>query len=260
MASYDILGNIAIIKTEESGKIKTKSQKLIQAKKLLKQPSVKTVIEKASNVQGRLRKIKTKHIAGKKNLIAIYKENNCTFKLNVESCYFSPRLSNDRKEIAKKIKKSDKVLVMFAGVGPYPIVFYKLAKPKQITSIELSRECNKYQKENLRLNKIPKDKIEIIQGDVKKRITKDLGKFEVIMMARPNLKPTFLNQALIVSKKNTKIFYHGFCHKDKLPELKTSLIKEAKNLKRKIKIINTTKAGDIAPYKFRYRIEIKVLN
>ena len=256
MASYDIIGNIAIVKSEK----KTKKQKLSQAKKLLKQPNIKTVIEKASNVKGRLRKIKTKHITGIKNLITTHKENNCQLKLNVETCYYSPRLSNDRKQIAKKIKKSDKVLVMFSGVGPYPIVFYKLAKPKQITSIEISRECNKYQKENIKLNKIPSNRIKIIPGDVKKKITKELGTFDVIMMARPNLKETFLKQALLASKKNTKIFYHGFCHKDDLKNLKTQLEQVAKKLKRKIKIIKTEKAGDIAPYKFRYRIEIKVMN
>jgi len=34
---------------------------------------------------------------------------------------------------------------------------------------------------------------------------------------------------------------------------------EADKLKRKIKILRVVKAGDIAPYKFRYRVEIKVL-
>jgi len=255
MASYDIIGNIAIIRNNKIDK----KEKIKTAKGLLERPSIKTVVERVGNIKGRLRTINVKHLAGQKNLITIHKENNCQFKLNIETCYFSPRLSNDRKQIAKKIKRSDNVLVMFSGIGPYPIVFYKLAKPKQITSIEISRECNKYQKENLKLNKIPKDKIKLIPGDVKKKVTKALGKFDIIMMARPNLKDTFLEQALLVSKKNTKIFYHGFCHKDNLKDLKTQLIDEAKKLKRKIKITKTEKAGDIAPYKFRYRIEIRVV-
>ena len=45
MASYDILGNIAIIKAEG----KTKKQKVVEAKKLLERPSIKTVLEKASD-------------------------------------------------------------------------------------------------------------------------------------------------------------------------------------------------------------------
>ena len=253
MADYDILGNIAIIKSEN----KTKKQKLVQAKKLLQQPSIKTVLEKSGNIKGRLRTIKPKFIAGEKNFIADYKENACRFKFDVRTCYFSPRLSNDRKQVALKIKKKDKVLVMFSGVGVYPIIINKYSHPKQIIAIELGKDCCKYAKENLRLNQMQED-IKIIQGDVKKKITKELGKFDVIMMARPNLKPSFLEYALRVSKKGTKIFYHLFCHKDNLKDELKKLELEAKKLKRKIKIKDVVIAGDIAPYKFRYRVEMIV--
>jgi tRNA G37 N-methylase Trm5 len=256
MADYDIIGNIAIIKSEG----KTKAQKLKQAKQLLKKPSINTVLEKSTDIKGRLRTFKTKYVAGEKTKETIHKENNCNFKLNVETCYFSPRQSSDRKLIASKIKKKDDVLVMFSGIGAYPIVIYKTKKPKSITGIEINRECTKYAKLNKQLNKIPEDKLTIIQGDVKKQIPKLKKKFDTIMMTRPNLKTTFLEQALKASKKGTRIFYHGFCHVDKLKELKNNLLSEAKTLRRKIKITKTAKAGDIAPFKFRWRIEIKVLN
>jgi len=255
MASYDLIGNIAIIK----GEGKSKSERLALAKKILKEkPSIKTVLEKSSNVMGRLRTIKTKPLIGKKNLIAIHKENNCTFKFNVETCYFSPRLSNERQAIAEKIKPFQSVLVMFAGVGVYPIVIYKCSRPKKIVGIELGRECCKYFKENLKLNKIPKDKIEIIQGDVKKKVSDE--KFDIVVMARPNLKETFLKQGLKASKKGTVIYYYGFSHVDKLDGMKKDLVDEAKKLKRKIRILKVVKAGEIAPYKHRWRLEIKVID
>ncbi len=256
MADYDIIGNIAIIKSEG----KTKTQKLKQAKQLLKKPSIKTVLEKSTDIKGRLRTFKTKYIAGEKTKETIHRENNCKFKLNVETCYFSPRQSNDRKLIASKIRKKDNVLVMFSGISAYPIVIYKTKKPKSITAIEISRECTKYAKLNKKLNKIPEPAINIIQGDVKKQIPKLKKKFDTIMMTRPNLKTSFLEQALKASKKGTRIFYHGFCHVDKLKELKQELLDEAKQLKRKIKITKIAKAGDIAPFKLRWRIEIKVLS
>lgn len=256
MTSYDLIGNIAIIKPDK----KSKSEKIKEAKELLKIPLIKTVLEKLSDVKGRLRKIKVRHLAGIKTFETIHNENNSKFKTNVKDCYFSPRQSSDRKIIAEKINKNDNILVMFSGIASYPIVIYKIKKPKKITAIEISKACNKYAQENLKLNKIPEGKIKLIQGDVKKQIPKIKEKFDFVLMTRPNLKNTFLEQALKVSKKGTKIFYHGFCHQDKLKELKENLIEEAKKLKRKIKILKTAKAGDIAPYKFRYRIEIKVLN
>jgi tRNA (guanine37-N1)-methyltransferase len=256
MANYDILGNIAIIK----GEGKTKEQNLKQAEELLKKPGIKTVLEKATNVHGRLRTIKTKYLLGKRTLIAEHKENASIFKFNIETCYFSPRLSNERQMIAEKIKSKDKVLVMFAGVGVYPIVIYKYSKPKKIIAIELGRDCCKYFKENIKINKIPKDRIEIIQGDVKKKVNKALGKFDIVIMARPNLKETFLKYGLEASKKATRLFYYGFCKDEELEGLINNLKSEANKLKRKIKIIETIPAGEIAPYKHRYRIEIEVLN
>jgi tRNA (guanine37-N1)-methyltransferase len=260
MADYDLLGNIALIKSEYDNKKKTRADKLKQAGQLFKQHSVTTVLEKAGDVKGRLRTIRPKYVAGEKTFIANYRENGCQFKFDTRTCYFSPRLSNDRKIIAEKIKKNERILVMFSGVGVYPIVIYKNSKPKEIVAVELGKECCKYAEENLKLNKIPKEKIKIIQGDVKKKVNKSLGKFDIIMMARPNLKPSFLEYALKVSKKGTGIFYHLFCKDENLNDEIEKLVLEAKALKRTIKIKEKVFAGEIAPYKHRYRIEMIVLN
>jgi tRNA (guanine37-N1)-methyltransferase len=256
MSDYDLIGSIAIIK----GEGKTRKEKFSQAKKLLERPNVRTVLEKSSNVKGRLRTIKTKYVAGEKNTITMHKENNCRFKFDVETCYFSPRLSNERKVIAEKVRAKDRVLVMFAGVGAYPIVIYKIAKPREIVGIEIGKECCRYFKENLKLNKISEGKIKIVQGDVKRKINKELGKFDVVVMARPNLKDSFLKEGLMGSKKNTKLFYYGFCKDDEIDRLVKSLVAEAKGMGRRLKLTEAARAGDIAPYKYRYRIEFKVLS
>lgn len=268
MANYDILGDIAILKFHDSVK---SSEKLEQAEKLLKEHSnLKTILEKTERVHGRLRTIKTRLLAGKKNLITEYHESGCRLKLNVETCYFSPRLAAERLNIAKLISKMKKprVLVMFAGVAPFTIVIAKHAKTKEIVSVELGKDCCKYAKENLALNKISSD-VEVLQGDVNRIIKK--GKlnvkgnwvplrFDVIVMPRPNLKETFLKSALSVAKKGTLLIYYGFSPESKKDEMTENLILEAKKYKRKIKILKVLEAGDIAPYEHRYRIEIRVLN
>tara|TARA_Y100000310_G_scaffold269239_1_gene282307 strand:+ start:2572 stop:3390 length:819 start_codon:yes stop_codon:yes gene_type:complete len=267
MAGYDLLGNIAIIKGESNGKKKSKALKIKEAKRLLKIPIIKTVLEKVGKVHGRLRVISPKYLAGERNTVAIHKENDCLFKFDVKSCYFSSRLSGERKEIAGKIKKKDKVLVMFAGVGAYPIVINKIKKPSRVVGVELGRDCCKYALENLRLNKMVNE-IEIIQGDVKKKIKKGglivKGnlvplQFDVVVMARPNLKDSFLKYGLSVCKKGSKIFYYGFCNVADKGKMVADLKDEAEKLGRKVKILRVVKAGDTAPYKYRYRVEIKVL-
>ncbi len=120
MTGYDILGNIAILKFPEKTK---KSQKIKEAKRVLKEHSnIKTILEKTEKVKGRLRKIKTYFLAGTKSKEALYKENGCWFRLNVDSCYFSPRLSGDRLDIAKQVSQKEKILALFSGVAPYAVV------------------------------------------------------------------------------------------------------------------------------------------
>jgi tRNA (guanine37-N1)-methyltransferase len=257
--SFDLLGNIAIVKFPEKTKIidkKSFAKSIVDHNK-----SIKTVLEKTGKFKGRLRKQQTKHLFGEKTKEALYHENNCVFRFNVDEAYFSPRLSHERFEIAKKIKKGNKVFVMFAGVAPYSIVIAKLSNPKIVYSNEINKKANDYAKLNINLNKL-KDKIILVSGDIK-RIANQLYKkretFDVIVMPRPQLKDNFLKEAFMLGRKNTMIYYYDFCKQDEINSVKNMIEKEAKNNKKKIKIFNIKKAGEISPYKYRIRIDFKIL-
>ena len=258
--AFDLLGNIAVVKFPENFPEK---EKINFAKNLLKEiKSIKTIIEKTGKVKGRLRKFDFKYLAGEKISEVLYKENNCVFRFDIGTTYFSPRLSNERKEIASEIKENEIVLVMFAGVSPYSIVIAKNSKAKKVYSNEINRQANKYAKLNIELNNL-NDKVELIPGDIKKvafKLTEKNMKFDVIVMPRPQLKETFLKYAFMLSKKGTRIYYYDFCPADKVNEVFEKIKKEATNNNRKIKIIHFKKAGEIAPYKFRIRVDFKVLN
>jgi tRNA (guanine37-N1)-methyltransferase len=300
--AYSVLGNIAIVNFHDfdrspsppAHKRQRRLQKIVSqnnlsseakkifAEKILKQnKSVKTVLEKSGKFSGRLRKMKTKFLAGEKTKEVLYKENGCVFRFNIDDTYFSPRLSNERKELASKIKKTDEVLVMFAGVAPFSIVIAKNTA-KKVYSNEINRKANNYAKLNLELNKV-KDKVELLSGDIKKvasRIrtfssspSRPPGKrkinrislanvpkdFDVIVMPRPQLKDSFLKEAFILSKKGTRIFYYDFCGVDEVDKIVEKIKSEAKKAKKKIKILKTKSAGEIAPYKIRVRVDLKVV-
>ncbi len=265
--AFDVLGNIAIVKFSRDTKAKIKKQ---FANKLLRQnKSVKTVLEKTGKFKGRLRKQVTKHIAGEKTKEALYKENGCVFRFNIDKTYFSPRLSNERKELSKLVKKGEEVLVMFAGVGPYPIVIAKNSQDKKVYSNEINMEANKYYKLNMELNKV-KDKVILLNGNiisVANKIKRGLAvnnkkiphKFDVIIMPRPQLKDIFLREAFMLSKKGTRIFYYDFCKEDEIDLIINKVKFSAKKHKKRIKILKIKKAGEIAPYKIRVRVDFRVL-
>jgi tRNA (guanine37-N1)-methyltransferase len=254
----DIIGNIALLKFPKRTLWIIKK---LKARKFLKlHPHVTTVLEKTSSFSGELRTLQTKYLAGIKTSTATYKENECTFKFDINKTYFSPRLSNERKVIADEVVKlrkgkNTKILVMFAGIAPYPIVIAKKLKQAKKSAIiysnELNKEANISAKENIHLNKL-QNQITLTPGDAKKLPAKLKQKFDIILMPRPNLKDTFLKTALQLSKKGTTIFYHGFGTKEEvLEEIK-------KDTKGKIGKIKIRKAGDIGAYKFRWQAQFKI--
>ena len=268
--AFNVLGNIAIVNFADD--VKLKDKKRFSEKILKKHSNIKTVLEKSGKFKGRLRKMQTRHLAGEKNKEVLYKENGCVFRFNIDKTYFSPRLSNERKEIASLIKTGEEVLVMFAGVAPFSIVIAKNSRCKKVYSNEINREANKYSKLNLELNKV-KDKVKLIPGDIK-RIVKNMGsksasrktngfyrgqKFDVIVMPRPNLRDSFLEEAFRLSKKGTRIYYYDFCKIEDIDNVVEKIKDEAKKFKKRIKILRTGKAGEIAPYKIRFRIDFTLL-
>ncbi|MEM4259590.1 MAG: hypothetical protein QXS38_02425 [Candidatus Pacearchaeota archaeon] len=257
LKGQDILGNIAILKFDwkESQKKKKK-----EAEEFLKEhKGVRTVVEKTERFKGRLRTQKTRWLAGERNLEALYRENGCEFRFNVESCYFSPRLASERKKIASMVKKGENVLVMFGGVAPFAIVIGKLSKAARIVSVELGRECSRYAVQNVRRNKL-EARVKVMQGDVRKVVPKLEEKFDRIVMARPRLEDSFLDIAFPAVKKGGMIHYYGFCSENEVDFMKKTILDEAKKAGKKIKLIKIEKAGDIGMRSFRYRADIKVLS
>jgi len=253
---YDVVGNIAIIKFDRT--ISVSAKKKFALDYLNKHSSVRTVLEKVGKFSGRLRTLTTRYLAGEKTLEALYRENGCEFRFNVETCYFSPRLSEERKNIAKLVKKGERVLVMFAGVGPFPIIIAKNSRAHEVYSVELGKDCSKYAVENVKRNKLI-GKVHVIAGDVRRVVPKISGKFDRIVMTRPNLEDSFLDVAFSVSKKGTIIHYYGFYLEDDVHKMKELILSEASKSGKKVKILRVVKAGDIGARKFRYRADITVV-
>jgi len=254
--SFDIIGKIAVLQIRE---LQKKNEKKTADKILKSNKNIKSVYGKYK-ITGRLRLPKLKWLAGTKDTETMHKESGCLMKIDVKTCYFSPRLSNDRIEMAKKVKKNEIVLVMFSGIAPYALVIAKLSKAKKIYCIELSREASKYARENVRLNKFKN--IEVLQGDVKRivpKLAKNKIKFDRIIMARAQLKYDFLKEAFLAAKSGTIIHFYDFLKDEEFPKKAVEKINEAaKKSGRKIKIIGWKKVREIAPYKYHVRIDFRI--
>ncbi|MEK6898654.1 MAG: class I SAM-dependent methyltransferase family protein [Nanoarchaeota archaeon] len=254
MSGYDILGNIVLVKFERGAKLGEKKK---WALKFLKSHgNIETILEKSGKVSGRLRTPKSKWIAGVKTKEVLYRENGCSFRFNVDSCYFSPRLSSERAELAGFVKKGERLLVMFGGVGVFAIVIAKARKAREIVGVELGKIPSKYAQDNVKRNKV---NVACLQGDVRRVIPKLEGEFDRIVMARPNLKDSFLDVAFAKVKHGGVIHYYGFYAQEDVEEMKELIMSEARKAGMRVKIKKIKKAGDIGVKKYRYRADIAIL-
>lgn len=254
-SSFDIIGSIAILP------LYAKNAKKLAGNILKNNSHIKSVFMKAGKIQGRLRRMKLKWLAGDKGTETIHKESGCLFKLDVEKCYFSPRLANDRIDVLKQVKKNERVLVMFSGIGPYAVVIAKNTKAKEVYAVELNKIASAYALENAMLNKL--NNLKIIQGDVKKilpKLARQKITFDRIMMARPQLKDDFLDCALKVSKKGTIIHFHDFLPENDIPDKAIEKIDKAVKLKKMgWKLLRVKRALEIGIRKWRIRVDFKII-
>jgi len=261
----DVVGDIAILKF--SRYVPYIYKKYYGWKLLRQSKSIKVVLEKTSGFSGVLRIQETKWISGEKRKDTVHRENDCFFYLDVDETYFSPRLSQDRKimceEVLRVIKPKSRILVMFSGVSPLPIVLAKTLKRAKISAEIISSELNKkaceYGEKNVRTNKV-ENYVKVFCGDSRKlceSLNKKKQRFDFIFMLRPNLEETFLDSALKVSHKGTVIYYHGFGEEEKV---KKEILGDVKLVKRKISRLFIRKAGEIGAKKYRFSVRFSVLN
>ncbi len=248
--SFDIIGDIIILDVPES---LLKKEKKLAEYFLKMHKNVKVITKKIGVHHGRFRTQDLKVIKGEKRKKTMCKENNVKLKLNVETSYFSPRLSAERKRIANLVKKDEIILVMFSGVAPYPIVLSKNTEAKKIIGVELNPEAHKYALENLKLNKIKN--VELIKGDVHKIVPNMKIKFDRILMPLPKSAEEFLKIALKVSKKGTVIHFYDIMNEEEIPKkVKLKIKKYAPNSR----ILRIVKCGQYAPRVFRFCVDFKL--
>ena len=68
-----------------------------------------------------------------------------------------------------------------------------------------------------------------------------------------------MKEAFKVSKKGTRIFYYDFCEMGEEDKVVEKIHEEAREAKKKIKILKIKKAGEIGPGRIRVRVDFVVL-
>jgi tRNA (guanine37-N1)-methyltransferase len=234
--SYNIIGDIAVIRLPERAK---KYGKIIAEAIMQVHKNVGTVLAQTSPIHGGFRLRRLELVAGEAKAVTIHRESGCLFSVDLEKCYFSPRLSYERMRIAWLVKKRETVVNMFAGVGCFSIVMVKHSNVRKVYSIDTNSAAIQFMEENIRLNRVH-GRVISLQGDAEEVIEERLRHVaDRVLMPLPRKALECLPYALLTLKDQAKgwIHYYDFEHANK---------NENPAEKAKLKVAETLKSLGVA--------------
>jgi len=208
--SYDIVGDIAIIRVPAG--LEHLSRPVAEAIMSIHR-NVRVVLRQVGPVRGDWRLRELEWVAGERRTETIHREHGCLFKVDLQKCYFSPRLSYERLRIARQVQPGEIIVNMFAGVGCYSIIIAKHSQAEKVYSIDINPAAVAYLRENVRLNRL-EGRVVPIEGDAG-RVIEDRLRFvaDRVLMPLPEKAWEFMDYALLALKpEGGWIHYYEFVH------------------------------------------------
>jgi tRNA (guanine37-N1)-methyltransferase len=258
--SFDIVGDIAIVKLSGSSgaNAKVTADAIMTGNK-----GVKTVLSQASKISGEYRLRKLTCIGGEDKTRTVHKEHGCLFAVDVEKCYFSPRLSGERLRIARMVKPAETVVNMFAGVGCFSIIIAKKTPTAKVYSIDINPSAVEFMKENIRVNKVF-GKVVPILGDSKAIIdTFFQHRADRVLMPLPEKALEYLPCAVSALKASGGWMHcHCFEHASKTEDSKEKahdkIAQKFKNLNVDFEVPFSRVVRPVGPNWYQVEVDIRV--
>ena len=188
----------------------------------------------------------------------IHKESGCRFKLDPRVTYFSTRESSERERICKQITSPEEVLVMFSGVGPFPICIAKHNQGTRCVAIELNEDAHRYCLENIRLNKLD-DRVTAIQGDVRDVCPSLDTRFDRVLTPLPKGAHLFLDVTIPMVKSGGVLhFYHWAPDDDPYSDAFKLVEDAASEYGRKCEFTGGVRVAKYSPRVSKVRIDVSI--
>ncbi len=204
--SYDVIGDMAIIKG------KTENEVNCLAKELIKRKNIDRIYLD-TGISGEFRTRSLKLIYGNDKKETLYHENSINLMVNMDKAYFSPRLSTERLRISNEINENEYIIDMFCGIGPFSILIAKKTKCN-IIAMDKNPDAIELLRANIKLNKLKGD-ITPLNGD-SEELVKNYNNVDRIIMNLPHNAYDFLDVAFKALKTKGIINYYEICDLDTL--------------------------------------------
>ncbi len=251
---YDVLGDVAIIIIPET--LRHREKEVAEAI-LRTSPHLRVVAGRDGIHSGEFRTIPLRKIAGTGGLTTLLTEFGIRLHVDPQAVYFSPRSKNERHRIASLVGSGERVLVMFSGIAPLPLMIGRHSEAAEVIGVEKNPEAHYLAVKNLKLNRRIKN-VRLLCGDAGEIVPRLQGQFDRIAMPLPLTADKFLSCALDALGAGGWLHYYDFQDKGQFDLAVDTLSQICKVKGRVLLGWKIHKCGHVSPGKYRICVDAKI--
>ena len=252
--SYDIVGDIAITIIPDALLAK---KDLIAGAILALHKNIKVVARRAGIYDGEFRTLPLEIIGGEERKETVHREHGVRFLLNPETTYYSVRSSSERQRLASLVRDRERVLVLFSGIGPYPLIIGRANPSCRVIGIEKNPAAHAYALKNLGYNKKISN-VEFYEGDVRTVLPDLRMTFDRIVMPLPKSAEAFLGLALQFLQRPGWLHFYDLQEKGGVEEAIEKVRSACRQVARPVMSAEVTVCGHCAPRLYRICVDARV--
>ena len=252
--SYDMVGDIAVVIIPEELKHR---QGVIAAAILANNRRINVVAKRAGVYGGEYRTIPLTVIGGEDRKETEHREYGIRLRVNPEEVYFSVRSGTERYRIARLVKPGEDVLVLFSGIGPYPLVIGHNSRAGSIVGVEKNPLAHRYGLKNCALNR-KIGNVQLIEGDADQVVPRLGRTFDRIVMPLPVGGARFLPTALAALSAGGWLHYYEMQEGDRFFESADRVARCCGTAGRQVLSARVVKCGHPSPRRYRICVDAHI--
>jgi len=203
--TYERVGGVVVLDEDDPDRAREAARAVMDS-----DLPCETVVVRASKVRGEFRVREFEVLAGN-GTETVHREYGHEFRLDVAEVYFSPRLATERHRVAERTREGERVVDMFAGVGPFAVPM--AARGADVLAVDKNPVAARYCRENVRRNGVA-DRVEVREADARDVAADAPGDADRIVMNLPHSADDFLPSAVAFAGDDCLVHYYDIQPED----------------------------------------------